>query len=309
MEPDAGLRAPDFGLSPLVTDDGKAAAYGLASVLLWSTVATAFKLSLAYLRPAELLLWAAVTSSLVLLVIVAVQGKLRRALRPTRRELLTSLAFGALNPVLYYLVLFEAYDRLPAQEAQALNYTWALTLTFLSVPLLKRPVGPRDVVAGLVCYSGAVVIATRGAVTTLDLSDPTGVGLALVSTVIWALYWILNTKDPRDPVSGQWLSFTFAVPMVAAYLALTDGLRWPPTEGLLGAAYVGTFEMGVAFVAWLTAMKLTSSTARISNLIFVSPLLSLGIIHVMLDEPILPSTLVGLALILTGLAAQQLRRA
>lgn len=288
--------------------DGKAVAYGLATVLLWSTVASAFKLSLEHLRPAELLLWAAITSSLVLLVILAVQGKLRTALRPARRELLASVGFGALNPAVYYLVLFEAYDRLPAQEAQALNYTWALTLTFLSVPLLRRPVTGRDVFAALVCYSGAVVIATRGALGDLELSNPAGVGLALLSTVIWAIYWILNTKDPRDPVSGQWLSFTVAIPMIAAYLALTDGLRWPSAPGLLGAAYVGTFEMGVAFVLWLTAMKLTSSTARISNLIFVSPIVSLGLIHVLLDEPILPSTIVGLALILTGLAAQQLGR-
>ena len=76
----------------------------------------------------------------------------------------------------------------------------------------------------------------------------------------------------------------------------------------MGAAYVGTFEMGVAFVLWLKAMKLTSSTARISNLIFISPLLSLGMIYFVLGEPILPSTLVGLVLILGGLATQQLGR-
>jgi hypothetical protein len=36
--------------------------------------------------------------------------------------------------------LFEAYDRLPAQVAQALNYTWALTLTLLAVPVLGTAV-------------------------------------------------------------------------------------------------------------------------------------------------------------------------
>ena len=40
---------------------------------------------------------------------------------------------GLVNPFLYYLVLFKAYDLLPAQEAQAINYTWALMLAFLSV--------------------------------------------------------------------------------------------------------------------------------------------------------------------------------
>lgn len=289
-------------------DDDKALLFGLGTVLLWSTVASAFKLSLRHLAPAELLLWAALVSTAVLGLILAVQGRLRAALRPSRRALLASVGFGLLNPALYYVILFEAYARLPAQEAQALNYTWALTLTFLSVPFLGRPVTARDGVAAAVCYLGAVVIATRGRLLALDLSDPAGVGLALLSTLIWSAYWILNTKDRRDPVTGQFLSFGAAVPVVAAWVAVRHGLRIPPVEGLLGAAYVGTFEMGVAFVLWLSAMKLTSSTARISNLIFISPILSLGLIHVLVGEPILPSTLVGLALILAGLAAQQVGR-
>lgn len=291
-----------------MTDDRRAIALGLGAVLLWSTVATAFKLSLEHLEPGELLLWSALASTGVLAGVLAVQGRLRAAFRPTRRDLGLSIGFGALNPALYYVVLFEAYDRLPAQEAQALNYTWALTLTFLSVPLLRRPVTGRDLVAGLVCYAGALVIATRGRVSELDLSEPWGVGLALLSTVIWALYWILNTRDPRDAVTGQFLSFAAAVPMIALYVGMRHGWRAPPVEGLAGAAYIGAFEMGIAFVLWLGAMKTTSSTARISNLIFLSPLLSLGLIHVFLDEPILPSTLGGLALILTGLGIQSLRR-
>ena len=291
-----------------MSSDDKALLYGLGTVLLWSTVASAFKLSLRHLAPAELLLWAALTSTVVLGLILAVQGKLRSALRPSSRQLWTSVGFGLLNPALYYLILFEAYARLPAQEAQALNYTWALTLTFLSVPFLRRPVTARDAVAAAVCYLGAVVIATRGQVLALELSDPVGVGLALLSTLVWSAYWILNTKDRRDPVTGQFLSFAAAVPVVAAWVAARHGLRLPSAAGLLGAAYVGTFEMGIAFVLWLSAMKLTSSTARISNLIFISPILSLGLIHFVVGEPILPSTLLGLALILGGLGAQQLGR-
>ncbi|WP_239688795.1 EamA family transporter [Aquitalea magnusonii] len=64
--------------------------------------------------------------------------------------------------------------------------------------------------------------------------------------------------------------------------------------------------MGFTFVLWLSAMKLTSSTARIANLIFLSPLLSLGLIHFIVGEPILPSTLIGLGLILGGLLLQKL---
>jgi len=40
--------------------------YGLGAVLLWSTVATAFKLSLQYFSPIELLLYSGSVSTLLL---------------------------------------------------------------------------------------------------------------------------------------------------------------------------------------------------------------------------------------------------
>ena len=179
----------------------KAYAYALTTVLLWSTVASAFKLSLRHVDHFQLLLVACAVSILVLSVILVVQGRWRLVLSYSGRQYAQSLALGLLNPFLYYLILFKAYDLLPAQEAQPLNYTWALTLAFLSVPLLGQRLSVRDLLAGLVSYSGVVVIATRGDVSGLHFSDPLGVVLALGSTVIWALYWIYNTKDERDPVA------------------------------------------------------------------------------------------------------------
>ncbi|GIR70607.1 MAG: hypothetical protein CM15mP74_18580 [Halieaceae bacterium] len=38
------------------------------------------------------------------------------------------------------------------------------------------------------------MIATRGAPLSLDLAQPLGVALALLSTVLWSLYWIINTR-------------------------------------------------------------------------------------------------------------------
>jgi drug/metabolite transporter (DMT)-like permease len=88
---------------------------------------------------------------------------------------------------------------------------------------------------------------------------------------------------------------------------MTGQLTAVPWQGVAGAVYVGVFEMGLSFIFWLTAMRLTNSTASIANLIFISPLLSLVIISVMLQEPILSSTLWGLGLILSGLALQQMK--
>lgn len=284
----------------------KALCYGLSAVLLWSTVATAFKLSLRHLAPHELLLWAALTTVVLLGAVLGARGKLGEALTCGGRDLGRSALLGLLNPCLYYLVLFRAYDLLQAQEAQVLNYTWAITLSLLAVPLLKQKLGFRDGCAIAVCYLGVVVIATRGDWAGFHFSNPAGVGLALLSTLFWALYWIFNTRDSREPLQALFLNFLFGAFFVLLYSLFFAGLRVPSWQGLAGALYVGIFEMGLTFVLWLQALKLTSSAARISNLIFISPILSLILIHFLVGEEIYSSTLASLGLIITGLVVQQL---
>ena len=135
-------------------------------------------------------------------------------------------------------------------------------------------------------------------------SNPLGVGLALFSSFLWALYWIFNKRDTRDPVVGMFLNFVFALPFVLIICIVFSTIRIN-ILGLYGAIYVGLFEMGITFVLWLSAMKLTDHTARIGNLIFLSPFLSLVFIHFLVGEDIFPSTYVGLTLIIAGLIVQQ----
>ena len=288
-------------------DQSKAYLYGMATVLLWSTVASAFKLSLRYLDYTQLLLYASIVSLFGLMVILVLEGKIKLLFSYSSRQYLRSMLLGFLNPFLYYVVLLKAYDLLPAQEAQPLNYTWAITLAILSIPLLKQKIGLKDIVAMLVSYSGVYVISTHGDVTSFHFSDPFGVALALSSTLIWALYWIYNTTDDRDPVAGLFLSFLFGLPWVLVFRLLFSTGRGLPPLGLLGAAYVGLFEMGVTFVLWLNALKLSESTAKVGNLIFLSPFLSLVFIHFLVGEDILASTFVGLILIIAGILVQQIK--
>ena len=281
--------------------------YGLGTVLLWSTVATAFKLALRDLAPVQMLLIAVAASVLVMAIILMLQGRWHLVFSLSRQQYVQSIGMGLINPCLYYFFLFGAFDRLPAQEAQPLNYTWALVLAYLSVPFLGQRLRRLDIIAVLVCYAGVVVIATRGAVTSLSFEDPVGVSLALGSTVIWASYWIIATRDTRDPVVGLFLNFLFGLPVIAVICWWIEGLDFALGTSLAAALYVGVFEMGIAFVLWSYAMKKAENTSKVSNLIFISPFLSLVFIYFILGEHILYSTYIGLVLIMAGLWLQQRR--
>lgn len=278
--------------------------YALLTVGLWSTVGSASKITLSYLTPTQLLFYSCLVSIIVLFLITLLEGKLGALLQFKKREIAISVGYGFLNPFAYYLVLFRAYDLLPAQQAQIINYTWALSLTLLSIPLLKQRVSSKQWVAIIVSYIGVLIIATKGRLLSLEFDSPLGIAFALGSTIIWALYWVLNTKDTRDPVLGLFLNFLCAFPMITIYLYLTEGFSFISTQGMLGAGYIGVVEMGVSFVLWLKAMKLTDNTAKIANLIFIAPILSLFLIHYLVGEEIFISTLIGLVLVLLGLGIQ-----
>ncbi|OIO04175.1 MAG: EamA family transporter [Desulfovibrionaceae bacterium CG1_02_65_16] len=279
--------------------------FGLGTVLIWSTVASAFKIALAHMDHVQLLLAADAVSVATLFCILAAQGKLGLLSELNGRALRQNMLLGVLNPFLYYLVLFKAYSLLPAQVAQPLNYTWAIALSVLSVPLLGQKLTRRDLLAIGVSYAGVVVLSAQGNLSELGAGSALGVGLALLSTLIWALYWIGNTKNATDPVVALFVNFAAAFPLILAMALCTSGPPAWSAIGLAAAAYVGVFEMGVSFVLWLLAMRLTTSTARIGNLIFLSPFLSLVFIHFILGEVIHAATYAGLALILCGNALQK----
>ncbi|WP_246019541.1 DMT family transporter [Corallincola spongiicola] len=289
-------------------DPARAVLFALTAVLLWSTVATAFKWSLQTLSPAQLVFLAALFSTLFLGIVVGWQKKLHLLFSTFLQRPLQFALLGAINPCLYYWVLFEAYDRLPAQQAQTLNYTWAITLTLLSVPLLKHRVTRPQWLGAALGYFGAVIIATRGDLLALQFDSTLGVLLALTSTLLWSIYWIFNARHQADPVVSLLLCFIIGTPWCAV-LAGYQGALWPDDwRGWLGAAYVGLFEMGITFILWLTALRLTDSAARVGNLIFLSPFLSLLFIYGLLGEAIHPATYIGLAFIVCGVLAQQWRR-
>lgn len=288
-----------------MSQDRQAVLYGLGAVALWSTVATAFKVALAWMSPLELMWLAALVSWALMGALVIKQGNISTALRSGWK---TAAWAGLMNPVAYYLVLFAAYDRLPGQEAMALNYTWALAMAFFAVPMLGQRLTRMDIVAGLVAYAGVWVIATRGAVFNVAFADPLGVVLALASTLIWALYWLLNARDPRPPLVGQWQNFSVGLPVLTVLLLLGPGLQWHGWPAFGAGVYVGLFEMGIAFILWQLAVHQVSRTAKVSNLIFLSPPVSLLLLFLVVGEPVLPSTMIGLMLILLGLGLQNAQK-
>lgn len=284
-----------------IKNQNQAYIYAGVAVILWSTVATSMKIALQSYSFLQLLFWSSATALVVLSILMLLTKRFGELAKLTPRVFLRSAFYGAVNPFLYYIVLFNAYSLLPAQEAQALNYTWPIMLSLLAVPLLKQKIGVKNVIAIGISFVGVLIIATGGNLINLSFTNGTGVLFGLGSAVIWALFWIFNIKDERDELSKLFLNFFFGFIYITITLLLTSEIVFIDLKSFGGAVYVGLFEMGITFVIWSIALRKSITAAKVSNLVYLVPFLSLVVIYFVLKEPIKFPTIIGLFLIVGGL--------
>ena len=279
--------------------------YAGLAIFFWSTVPTAFKISLGELDVLPMLTIAALTSTLVLLVVILAGKKVHLIRNPGRRELINSALLGLINPFLYYIILLKAYQLLPAQVAQPLNMIWPIILVFLSVPLLGQKIERKSFIALFISFAGVYLISSQGRPFHSGGADITGIILATGSSVFWAIYFLLNVRDKRDEAVKLFLNFLFGSAYLIVAMIITGQWRVDISlKGASGSVYIGIFEMGITFLFWLKALQMASTTDKVSNLVYFAPFFSLVFVHFILNEPVYYTTPAGLVLISCGILIQ-----
>lgn len=282
-------------------DSSKSLIHVAIAVASWSTVASAFKIALRHYSYYELLLVAAITATLLFALVITIQKKWYLIKSITPKEWSFFAITGLLSPAGYYLILFKAYELLPAQIAQSINYSWAIVLTLLLALLMRQRI-PALKYIGMAISLGGVALISLGSesIAGVQLSI-TGLLLALLSAFVWASFWILNKKSEHiDNVLALFVSFLFGTLFLLVGLLFID-VELFSTKGVLSAIYVGLFEMAIPFIFFGLAIKKTNNPALINQLCYLSPFISLFIIRSVLGEQIYLTTFIGLVLIVGGI--------
>ena len=280
----------------------KAILYACIAVLSWSTVATAFKKSLEHISHFELVLVSCVTSLLIFAILMTIQKKWSLLKGLTGKEWGYFALLGLLNPVAYYLVLFKSYDLLPAQVAQPINYAWPIVLVVLLAFVTKQRIPGKKYIGMAISLAGVATISLGGGLAMENGLSVSGLLLAALSAFLWALYWVVNNKNKErfDASLAFFMTFFFGS-LYMGVASLFVGVDLNTVPGLLWGSYVGAFEMGIPFICFGLAMRKTDNPTLINQLTYLSPFMSLFIISIVLGEKIVPTTMIGLALIVFGI--------
>ena len=282
-------------------DNNKALLFVGITVLSWSTVASAFKIALREFTYYELLLVASGTALLVFAVVITFQKKWRLVNGISKKQFAIYALTGFLNPAFYYLVLFKSYELLPAQIAQPINYFWPILLTIMLAVFTRQPIAAIKYIGMVISFAGVVLISLGPKRVAGEDISLTGILLAFFSAFIWAGFWILNKKSQQtDNTVNLFMSFLFGFGyLLIGTLFVEVNLR--SVNGMLASMYSGLFEMAIPFIFFGLALRKTNNPALINQLCYLSPFLSLFLIHFILGEKIYLTTIIGLLLIIAGI--------
>lgn len=289
-----------------MTENTKSIALAGVAVLSWATVATAFKIALSQLTVYNMLLVATVTATLIYALMMTIERRWKSLADMPGRVVLEAMALGLLNPTVYYLVLFQAYDMLPAQVAQPVNYAWPIFLLVLLAVFNHEKIPSRKYIGMAISVGGVVCISMGGGGVEGSLSVG-GILMAALSAALWACYWMVNDrlKCKLDTTSALFLGFSTGSVVLGAGGLISGAIDLGSTEGLLSGMYIGCFEMGIPFLAFGMALRITKNPVLVNQMCYLSPFLSLFLIGMVLGEKIAPATYAGLALIVAGLVYNQ----
>jgi len=170
----------------------------------------------------------------------------------------------------------------------------------------------------VVSFVGVLILSTNSSASADGVLSVTGIILTIISTFMWASYWVLNLKSRDGSTVSLFKNFFFGTIYLLIFVAIYpeslsfNGVtilsgNFPELKPLMAAVYTGCFEMGITFILWGRALQLSTNRAVLTQLTYLAPVISLFVIHFVLGETISRYTVLGLSLIIIGLLISTLR--
>ena len=277
--------------------------YALVSVFFWSTTTTVSKLLLHSISTMQVLAVSSVFATLFLLMVNVFKGNLKQLKSYQPRDYLVLAGVGFLGMFLYRMLLFFGVARMLASQAMIVNYLWPIMAVLASCVILREKLTVRKAIAVVMSFLGVVIVTTGGNAAGLSGSDLTGTVLVAVAAVFYGLFVAINKRLQYDSfVSMMFYNAVAAICAILGTLFSGETLLLTLSQNL-GLVWVGVCNTAIGFVAWDLAMK-TGDTAKVANLAYITPFLSLVVAYFLLGDPITIWSVGGLTVIVAGILLQ-----
>lgn len=278
--------------------------FAIVAVCIWSTLAATAKMLVSDFPSLETLTISAVFAFVFLLLMNCKNGAIKKMRSYRAKDYLIMAGLGFLGMFLYSALYYYGLSQLTSQEACILNYLWPIMLVIFSVIILKEKLTLTKGVAMFCSFVGIVILSTGGSAST-EGNTALGMIACVIAAACYGLYSVLNKKVNYNQ-NITMMVIWFVVAVCSTILGLVTE-EWKPIVGTvqwLGFVWLGVVTSGVAYLLWALALNGVKETAKIANLAFLTPFLSLIVSAILLKEQVRLRAVIALVFIVGGILLQ-----
>jgi len=268
--------------------------YAFLAVFLFSTVGVGFKLAVSQIDSFSVAVMLGLLATLALLLYLVVAGKAGRILPELKTHFWFFLIAGIIGLGIQQITYLKGYQLLPASQVVILFNIYPLLMVLISALFFRERVSFKSVLCVLIGFLGVYILISKGTLLTIDLTI--GTLITLGAALSWALFSVLIKHKKFDVEIGMFFFNLFGVLFLISLIPFFPVSFKVSLAEFAGLVYLGVFTMALAFVLWNRALHY-APTSLCSNIVLMTPLLSILLIFLVLKEPIVLSQIVGLVLI------------
>lgn len=277
--------------------------YAGISIFLWSTTATVTKLLLGSLNSMQILAVSSFFAFIFLLILNLFKKKLNELKKYKIKDYLQIAGMGALGVFLYYLFLYLGTNKMLASQAFILNYLWPMMTVVFACIILKEKMTLRKILAIVLSFVGVIIVTANGNLLNIDNNTLIGALFCILAAISYGLFSVLNKYKGYDKYASMMLYYLTTFIICIIYLLITRTTINIGIGQAGGLLWSGIATSAIAFTTWALALQ-KGDTAKISNLAYITPFLSLVWTYFFLKENISIYSVLGLVVIVLGIFIQ-----
>ena len=270
----------------------------MTSILMWSLGFVNTRLALEYFQPFSIAFLRYFVASLAL-VVVAVAFKIK----PPAKQDWIWIILGGLAGYTAYITLFTiASVTVTASTNSIIVATGPVLTAMLAWAVYKERLKKVQCFAFMLEFSGILVMTLASG----SMDTNFGVLLMFTATLFLAAFNIITRKLVKkySPIQVTIYSIFVGTLALAVFMphSVADIRGGIPPIGYFYLFMLGVFSSALAFATWTWALKNAPKISYVTNYMFVTPFLTTLLGFLLANELPGQETLVGGALILSGLA-------
>lgn len=269
--------------------------FGAITLFFWSSAFTSIRVALDGYSPLHLTLLRFGVASVFFIILAPII----RLPRPRREDLWLLIVTGVCGISIYHSALNLGQVHVPAGTAGLIIGSAPVFTALLSHRFLGERLHYWGWIGIAVSFGGlGVILLGHGE----SLQFTVGASLILLAAITGAIYFVLVKSLVKKYSSIQvtaYATWAATIPLILYSPGFVQAVRAAPPNTTLAAIYSGIFPAAIAYITWGEALA-RAPASRIAPLLFITPVLSMGVAFVWIGEIPTLSSVIGGTIALAG---------